>query len=55
MFKALAPQASKVSLNLEYEFSGRLLDTVLGPVFHYITDSMVEAFVKRAEAIYGPR
>jgi hypothetical protein len=55
LFKALAPTASKVSLNLEYEFSGRLLDTVLGPVFHYITDSMVEAFVKRAEAIYGTR
>jgi len=54
-FKALAPQASKVALHLDYEFSSLLLDKILGPVFHYIADSMVDAFVKRAEAVYGRR
>lgn len=54
-FKPLAPHASKVALNLDYEFSGLLLDKILGPVFHYIADSMVDAFVKRAEAVYGQR
>jgi len=54
-FKPLAPQASKVALHLDYEFSGLLLDKMLGPVFHYIADSMVDAFVKRAEAVYGRR
>ncbi len=52
-FRALGDKASKVSLHLEYEFSGRVLDVVLGPVFHYIADSLVEAFVKRADAFYA--
>jgi ribosome-associated toxin RatA of RatAB toxin-antitoxin module len=52
-FQALAENACKVSLQLEYEFSGRLLETVLGPVFHYIADSMVDAFVRRAEAVFS--
>ena len=50
-FQALADNACKVSLQLDYEFSGRLLETVLGPVFHYIADSMVDAFVRRAESV----
>lgn len=52
-FQKLAENACKVSLQLEYEFSGRLLETVLGPVFHYIADSMVDAFVRRAESVHG--
>ena len=54
-FQELAPGACKVNLNLEYEFSGQLLDRLLGPVFHHIADTLVDAFVKRAEAVYGPR
>lgn len=52
-FRALGDKACKVGLNLEYEFSNRVFDLVLGPVFHYIADSLVEAFVKRADAVYG--
>ena len=54
-FRTLGEQACKVSLHLEYEFSGRLFGIMLGPVFHYIADSFVDAFVKRAEVVYGPR
>lgn len=50
-FQALTENACKVSLELDYEFTGRLLETVLGPVFHYIADSMVDAFVRRAESV----
>lgn len=50
-FQVLTENACKVSLQLDYEFSGRLLETVLGPVFHYIADNMVDAFVRRAESI----
>lgn len=54
-FKALSQEACRVSLQLDYEFSGFLLDKVLGPVFHYIADTLVDAFVKRAESVYGRR
>jgi ribosome-associated toxin RatA of RatAB toxin-antitoxin module len=52
-FQALAERACKVSLVLDYEFSGGLLDRVLGPVFHQIADSLVDAFVTRAQSVYG--
>jgi ribosome-associated toxin RatA of RatAB toxin-antitoxin module len=37
---------------LHYEFSGRLLEMLVGPVFHYIANSFVDAFVKRAKQVY---
>lgn len=43
----------KVELSLRYEFSSRLLERLVGPVFGYIANSMVDAFVKRADSIYG--
>ena len=45
----------KVAFNLRYEFSSRVLATLVGPVFGYIADTLVEAFVKRAERIYAAR
>ena len=52
-FQALEERACKVVLSLNYEFSGGLLDKVLGPVFHHIADTLVDAFVMRAEAVHG--
>lgn len=40
-------------MSLRYEFAGRLLDKLIGPVFHHIADTLVEAFVKRAGQVYG--
>lgn len=48
-FTALGDQGCKIELRLSYEFSGRLLAKLIGPVFNYIANSLVEAFVKRAE------
>lgn len=50
-FQPLGACACKVSLALEYEFTGRVLGTLLGPVFHHIADTLVEAFVHRAEQL----
>ena len=50
-FDALAPDASKVSLHLEYELSNTLLDRALGPVFDHIANTFVDAFVRRADAL----
>lgn len=52
-FTDLAGQGCKVELSLHYEFSSRLLEKLIGPVFSYIANSMVDAFVKRAQNIYG--
>lgn len=54
-FQALDSRACKVTLNLNYEFSGGLLDKMLGPVFHHIADNLVDAFVARAESVHGRR
>jgi ribosome-associated toxin RatA of RatAB toxin-antitoxin module len=52
-FKALRDDACKVELDLQYEFSSRLLEQVIGPVFGMIANSMVDSFCKRAETVYG--
>ncbi len=54
-FKALGDAACKIEFVLNYEFSSPLLAKVLGPVFSYIANSLVDAFVQRAEKIYGER
>lgn len=43
----------RMSFDLEYEFSGRMLSMLLGPVFEQVTDKMVDAFCARAESVYG--
>ncbi|MDR2164468.1 MAG: type II toxin-antitoxin system RatA family toxin [Zoogloeaceae bacterium] len=52
-FRALRSDACKVEFRLHYEFSSRLLEKVIGPVFNHIANTFVEAFVKRAEQVYG--
>jgi len=52
-FKPLRDDACKVELDLNYEFSSRLLEQVIGPVFGMIANSMVDSFTKRAETVYG--
>jgi len=52
-FKELRPDACKIEFDMEYEFSNRLLEGVIGPVFSMIANSFVDSFCKRAEQIYG--
>ncbi|MBI3919461.1 MAG: type II toxin-antitoxin system RatA family toxin [Betaproteobacteria bacterium] len=54
-FVPLAQAGCRIDFRLHYEFSGKLLERVIGPVFHNIADSLVDAFVKRARAVYGAR
>lgn len=46
-------EGCRVQLDMDFEFSTRLLDLALGPVFTQISGSLVDAFCKRAQAIYG--
>jgi ribosome-associated toxin RatA of RatAB toxin-antitoxin module len=50
IFQALAPDASKVSLQLQYQFASGLLGRLIAPVFESIAGSMVDAFARRAES-----
>jgi len=52
-FIALTADACKIQFKLRYEFSNKLLEKVLGPIFHFITNSFVEAFIQRAEKVYA--
>jgi ribosome-associated toxin RatA of RatAB toxin-antitoxin module len=46
-------RACRVELDLAYGFSNFALQAIVGPVFDKIASSLVEAFVKRAEQVYG--
>ncbi|WP_296700901.1 type II toxin-antitoxin system RatA family toxin [Thiocapsa sp. UBA6158] len=52
-FVPLREDASKVELELEFEFSGHLIDKAFGAVFHQIANTLVDAFCRRAEEVYG--
>jgi ribosome-associated toxin RatA of RatAB toxin-antitoxin module len=53
LFTALADDACRIDFRLHYEFASKLLERLVGPVFSYIANTMVDAFVKRADALYG--
>lgn len=53
LFIALSPTACKIAFRLNYEFSSKLLEKLVGPVFHYIANSFVDAFIHRAEKVYA--
>lgn len=46
-------RACKVTLELHYGFKSAALAAMVGPVFDRIAGSLVDAFVKRAEQVYG--
>lgn len=46
-------RACKVELTLNYGFSSNMLAKLVGPVFDKIAANMVEAFVTRAQQVYG--
>lgn len=50
---ASGQRACKVALDLQYTFKNAALATLVGPVFDKIAGSLVDAFVKRAEHMYG--
>ena len=52
-FIPLSDEACKIEFRLHYTFSHKILEKLVGPVFHMIANSFVESFVERADAIYG--
>lgn len=54
-FQPLREDACKVSLDLEFEFSNALVGMAFGKIFVQIANTLVDAFVTRAEDVYGKR
>lgn len=52
-FTELRPDACKIEFDLNYDFSSKLLEHLIGPVFSKIANSFVDSFCSRAEAIYA--
>ena len=52
-FHELKQDACKVTLDLEYEFSNRLISMAIGPVFNQVANTLVDSFVSRARSFYG--
>lgn len=52
-FMPLREDASKISLDLEFEMSGVLANLAFGTVFNQICNTMVSSFTQRAKDIYG--
>jgi len=48
-----AQRAARIHLHLDYGFNSAPLAAVVGPVFDRIASSLMDAFVKRAEQVYG--
>jgi ribosome-associated toxin RatA of RatAB toxin-antitoxin module len=52
-FLPLREDASKISLDLEFEIASTFASLAFGPVFNQICNTMVSSFTQRAKAIYG--
>jgi ribosome-associated toxin RatA of RatAB toxin-antitoxin module len=52
-FLPLREDASKISLDLEFEMSGVLTNLAFGAVFNQICNTMVTSFTSRAKEVYG--
>ena len=50
-FIPLAERACRIEYAMEYEFSSRVLAKVLEPLFESIADTMVDAFIRRADQL----
>ena len=49
--EALGAEGCRIDFRLHYEFAAGILDRVAGPVFERITNTLVDAFVRRADQL----
>jgi ribosome-associated toxin RatA of RatAB toxin-antitoxin module len=51
---SLARDASRIEFRLNYEFRSALLGKAAGPVLDRVANTVLDAFVRRADSMYGP-
>ena len=54
-FEPMGGQGCKISLDLEFQFTNKLVEFAVGSVFTTVAGEMVRSFQKRAEQVYGRR
>ena len=52
-FQSIDDASSKISLDLSFEFSSRMMAVLFGPVFQGVSTKLVDAFVSRAKEVYA--
>ena len=52
-FVPLGDAGCKIEFRQSYQFSSRILEKLIGPVFDHISASLVDAFIKEADRVYG--
>ena len=52
-FDELKAGACKVSLDLNFDFSNKIMSLLVGPVFNQVANTLVDSFVERARKVYG--
>ncbi|MBV0932378.1 type II toxin-antitoxin system RatA family toxin [Marinobacterium weihaiense] len=52
-FTPLSDEASKVELSMQFEFKGKLTGLAMSKVFNSVATTLVDAFVSRADQVYG--
>lgn len=50
-----AVSACRIEFDLRYAFANSVLEALVSPVFDRIANTLVDAFVQRAEQLHGPR
>ena len=53
LFVPLSEKACKVEFSLRYEFASALVEKAAGSAFQDVTDTFVDAFVRRADEKFG--
>ncbi|MDQ7073836.1 MAG: type II toxin-antitoxin system RatA family toxin [Gammaproteobacteria bacterium] len=52
-FDEIESLGCKISMEMEFEFSSRMMSMLVGPIFSQIAGSLVDAFCSRAKQVYG--
>ena len=52
LFEQLGNDGCKVGLDLEFQFNSKILDLTLGPLFSNIANTLMDAFIERANHVY---
>ncbi|MFC1681374.1 type II toxin-antitoxin system RatA family toxin [Pseudomonadota bacterium] len=53
LFTELGDEASKIELDIAFDFDNPVVAKVVGPLFSHIANHQVDAFEKRARELYG--
>jgi ribosome-associated toxin RatA of RatAB toxin-antitoxin module len=52
-FEPYPEGGARIRLDLEFEFTNKLMGMMFAPVFHPVADTLVDVFCKRAHEVYG--